>query len=139
MTLLTRTADMASAASRWMLPSAALELARNVAMTAGLDEEDGIECDVVALAQEAIEHRRTHFGLECSDVDACAYAMAQTWIDSRPEPYCSTCAGTGIGMGDPDTSRCYRCGGSGVTRLAEEYDGPEYDDRTYQERYGDCA
>lgn len=39
---------------------------------------------------------------------------------------CSLCQGTGIGQyGDPDTSRCSDCGGSGVCRSNpdDDYDG----------------
>jgi len=37
---------------------------------------------------------------------------------------CSLCLGTGIGQhGDPDTSKCYACGGRGYDLPAQEDDG----------------
>lgn len=42
--------------------------------------------------------------------------------------WCTSCDGTGIGQGDPDTSRCARCHGLGIIKPEPEYDGPEYDD-----------
>lgn len=44
------------------------------------------------------------------------------------EPYeyddtCGTCQGTGIGQwGDPGTSRCHVCGGSGVKKRERDWD-----------------
>lgn len=73
---------MARAASRWIDPAAALELARNVTMVAHLDAASGVPCDVAAVALEAIEHRARHFGLQCSDPAACGLAMSLAWQDS---------------------------------------------------------
>lgn len=72
---------MARAASRWIDATAALELARNVTMVAHLDAASGTPCDVAAIALEAIEHRARHWGLQCSDPDAAAFAMAQAWAE----------------------------------------------------------
>lgn len=46
--------------------------------------------------------------------------------DSDNDDICHTCRGSGIGMnGDPDTSRCATCGGSGV--VGDEYDEDAHD------------
>lgn len=45
--------------------------------------------------------------------------------------WCTTCNGTGIGQGDPDTSRCMRCHGLGVIRPEpdrDDYDPPDRDE-----------
>jgi hypothetical protein len=47
---------------------------------------------------------------------------------------CWPCRGTGIGMfGDPDTSRCHWCHGSGVMRHKDRDDDDDYGDRRYDE------
>jgi DnaJ-class molecular chaperone len=46
---------------------------------------------------------------------------------------CRTCRGTGIGQyGDPNTSRCYACGGSGVKKPSR--DDVDDGDAAYEER-----
>lgn len=51
-------------------------------------------------------------------------------LDDDDDSVCPTCLGTGIGQhGDPDTSRCHRCHGSGVL----ERDRGDDDDHVYEE------
>jgi hypothetical protein len=54
---------------------------------------------------------------------------------------CSLCQGTGIGQyGDPDTSRCSDCGGSGVCHgtLDDEYDGQPDEAQEWHDFDPDC-
>lgn len=87
-----RAQAMATAAARWLADDWAIETARNVATAAGLDEEDGIPCDVIEVAREAIVHRMQAFGMACSDPDGAAFAMGCAWREARfLERYRSHC------------------------------------------------
>ena len=45
--------------------------------------------------------------------------------DAEPEePYCHACEGTGIGRGDPDTSKCGTCHGRGYPLPERACDEP---------------
>ena len=47
--------------------------------------------------------------------------MADDCVEGPEDDACWTCRGTGIGQfGDPDTSKCGACGGSGVRRESAE-------------------
>ena len=69
-----------------------------------------------------------------TDIDKILNAIADELggeADSDEDDTCRTCDGTGIGQhGDPDTSRCSSCGGSGVAR--GEYDNDDYEPDEYE-------
>lgn len=55
-----------------------------------------------------------------AEADTLPQAIGLAWnqvtaIEADTEDDCTMCAGSGIGMGDPSTSRCQWCKGSGVT------------------------
>ena len=79
--LAARTRVMATAAARWLADDWALEVSRNVATVAHLDECERVACDVIEVAREAVVHRMQAFGMHCSDPDGCAFAMGRAWIE----------------------------------------------------------
>lgn len=93
--LAARTQAMATAGARWLADDWAIEIARNVATVAHLDEQDGIPCDVIDVAREAIVHRMQAFGMACSDAYGAAFAMGCAWREAGLlERYRSHCRRT---------------------------------------------
>jgi hypothetical protein len=86
-------------------------------------------------------------GFESQDVLNILDAISQELTGDDEDDHddtCPTCTGTGIGQhGDPDTSRCSDCGGSGVLRGESDYDEDpperEYDtaDDIYEDQTND--
>ena len=74
-------------------------------------------------------------GWIASDIEKILNAIADELGGSEDDDHddtCRTCDGTGIGQhGDPDTSRCSSCGGSGVDR-GEYDDSDDYEPDEYE-------
>lgn len=110
-----RTQAMATAAARWLADDWAIEVSRNVATVASLDEQDRIPCDVAEVAREAIVHRMRVFGMTCSDPDAAAFAMSCAWREAGLlERYRSHCRRTADLDGETTADHALQMAAAGV-------------------------
>ena len=68
-----------------------------------------------------------HMGPIDPDQDLCPDCRPGEQEDEDDDRDCPDCIGTGIGQhGDPDTSRCHACGGSGVRRAPPDSSRGDY-------------
>jgi hypothetical protein len=68
------------------------------------------------------------------DVDASAYDVDEELCEDCMEQrdFCHACSGTGIGQGDPNTSRCQACGGSGSKKTRRDRERDDMDRADYE-------